>query len=96
LAEPLKLTVVISETHDNNLQKVTVVLESAQEGHLKSDIISIVIPVGFEDNHAQPIKAQSIWSEIYFKRKWKDFSTKIRNFQLWEMPTLLNFRFPEG
>jgi len=27
---------------------------------------------------------------------WKDFPNKLRNFKLWKMPKLLNFRFPEG
>ena len=30
--------------------------------------------------------AQSIWSEIWLKRNWRDLSVKIRNFKLWKMP----------
>ena len=32
----------------------------------------------------------------YLKRSLKIFPTKVRNFKLWKMAKLLNFRFPEG
>jgi len=43
--------------------------------------------------------SQSVTSKIFgvsLKEIGRIFSIKIRNFQLWKMPKLLNFKFPEG
>jgi len=45
------------------------------------------------DNHISPQQPNAL--ECLVKRNSKDFLNKLRNFKLWKMPKLLNFRFSE-
>ena len=61
---------------------------------LRVSLIFLRLPSSGHIN--QPITARSIYGVKFSLREIrKVFSIKLRNFQLWKLPKLLDFRFPE-